>query len=193
MCKEIVNANLGLEFGVETRLDCLDDELIELMKKAGIKSVNLGVESPDDEILLKNGRIPYTKKISNVQKAIEKIENAGIKVQAFYILGLQDDNKNTMRKTLDFSKLLNTFTAQFCVLTPFPGTPTYNQLKEKLLTNDFTKFDEYTPVVKIDGASEKEIAKLRDEAFSSYYLRFSWLKKHISSIIKSRFSSISFS
>jgi anaerobic magnesium-protoporphyrin IX monomethyl ester cyclase len=191
LCKEIINSNLGLEIGVETRLDCLDDELIDLMEKAGVRSVNLGIESPDDEILIKNGRIPYTKKVSNVQKSIQKIENSGIKVQAFYILGLQDDNKYTMRKTLNFSKLLNTFTAQFCVLTPFPGTPTYNQLKEKLLTNDFTKFDEYTPVVKIDGASEKEIIRLRDEAFSSYYFRLSWLKKHISSIIKSRLNFVS--
>ncbi len=173
----IAQANLGIEFGCETRPDHFDDELIELLKAAQFKMVNLGIESPHRDILKASGR--KSVKNNRIEKVIKKLERAGIKVQAFYILGLQEDTKQSMEDTIAYSRKLNTFTAQFCILTPFPGTKYYEDLdKSLLLTDDFGRFTEYEPVVDIAGATPGDILELRDLAFSGYYMRPQWFTKH---------------
>ena len=86
----------------------------------------------------------------------------------------------------------NTFTSQFCVLTPFPGTKTFQDLKDRIFIKDFSFYDEYTPVVKIDGISSEKISQLRDKAYTGYYLRPSWLIKHSKSVLKNIFLSYRF-
>lgn len=176
LCHLIIAENFDLDIGVETRADTLDDELIELMARAGIKVINLGVESPVDDILSASGRRPI--KEDKLKQTLQGLETAGIRVQAFYILGLIHDTKASIQKTIDYSHELNTYTAQFCVLTPFPGTKTFNDLKELLITNDFSRFTEYDPVVRIDGVTPEQLTEFVDMAFNSYYLRMAWIWKH---------------
>ncbi len=176
LCRLIIAENLDLDIGVETRADTLDDELIRLMAAAGIKVVNLGIESPDDDILSASGRRPI--KVDKLKHSIQALEAVGIRVQAFYIIGLIDDSELSIKRTIDYSHELNTFTAQFCVLTPYPGTKTFVQLKDRLITDDFSKFTEYDPVVRIDGVTPERITELVNLAFNSYYLRPAWIWKH---------------
>ena len=176
LCLEIIAKKFDLDIGIETRADTLDDELIALMSEAGIKVVNLGIESPDDNILLGSGRRPI--KEDKLKRTIRALEAAGIRGQGFYIFGLIDDTEKSIEKTIEYSKELNTYTAQFCVLTPYPGTKTFEVMKDRLITQDFSRFTEYTPVVRIDGVSPEKITDYLDLAYNSYYLRPRWLRKH---------------
>lgn len=187
LCRMLIEKDFNLEIGVETRADTLDAELIDLMRQAKVRVVNLGIESPSDEILQSSGRRPI--KENKLEMVLDRLNKASIEVQAFYILGLIDDTVKSMRKTIFYSFKLNTFTAQFCVLTPFPGTKTFHDLSGRLLTKNFAKYNEYEPVVKIDGASSEEIRRLRDFAFSRYYLRIGWLYKHGLKLLRSIFLS----
>jgi radical SAM superfamily enzyme YgiQ (UPF0313 family) len=72
LCEKIIENNFQLDIAVETRADTLDDELIRLMGLAGIVAVNLGVESPDDEILLGSGRRPILQ--DKMHQVIQKLE-----------------------------------------------------------------------------------------------------------------------
>ena len=51
LCNEIISQKLKIEFLIETHLKNLDDELIDLLKKAGLKIVYVGIESSDPEVL----------------------------------------------------------------------------------------------------------------------------------------------
>lgn len=176
LCRLLIEKDFSIEIGVETRADTLDDELIGLMEQANIKVVNLGIESPSDEILINSGRRPI--KELKLERVLRKLDESSIDVQAFYILGLIDDTIDSMKRTISYSFSLNTLAAQYCVLTPFPGTKTYEDLKEHLITDDFSMYNEYEPVVSIEHASPKEIRKLRNFAFSRYYIRPRWLIKY---------------
>ncbi len=177
LMKLIIEADLDIEFGCETRLDRLDDELIELMQQANFKSINVGIESPNEDILSKAGR--RTIENNEMIKKVRKLEECGILVQAFYILGLEDDTRESMEKTIRFSYMLNTFSAQFCVYTPFPGTKSWEDInKDQLLTLDFSEYTEYDPVFKNEHVSANEIIQYRDKAFNGYYIRPQWLYKH---------------
>ena len=183
LCLMIAACNFDLDIGVETRADMLDDELINFMAVAGVKSVNLGIESPDERMLLEEGRTPI--KNSKLVATITQLEKKNIQVQAFYILGLMNDTKESIKRTIEFSWFLNTFTAQYCVLTPFPGTHTFQQLRDNIATHDYSLYDEYTPVVNIKHLSRAEVRSYVDYAFSTYYKRPRWLIKHFIKTIKS--------
>lgn len=176
LCRIIAAEKLGIEIGCETRLDCVDDELVDLMAEAGFRSVNVGIESPEEEIVHKSGRKPIAAR--HTERMVERLEKSGIRVQAFYILGLIGDTEESIRRTISYSQALNTFSAQYCLFTPFPGTKTMEKMKDRLLTTDFTRFTEYDPVVRIDGIAPEQLISLRDEAYNRYYSRYEWLRKH---------------
>jgi anaerobic magnesium-protoporphyrin IX monomethyl ester cyclase len=69
--------------------------------------------------------------------------------------------------------------AEFYVATPFPGSPLYERVKGRLLTNDLTRYDAFTPVFEHDNLSCEEIARLRETAFTSYYRRPTYLLKYL--------------
>jgi radical SAM superfamily enzyme YgiQ (UPF0313 family) len=157
----------GIEWSCETRLDKLTPDLIDLMYKSGLRSINIGIESYNNEILERAGKKTIDHEYQ--EKIISHMNRLGIRVAGFYIIGLLDDTKESIARTIDYSKKLNTFTAQFCMLTPFPGTKLYSEVE---------------PVVKLDNITPYELIQLKNQAYSSYYLRLAWIFKHTFQTIK---------
>ena len=176
LCRMIESERLDLDIGCETRLDCVDEEMVDLMAAAGFKAINVGIESPEEDILKGSGRRPIARQ--KTESMIDRLEKSGIRVQAFYILGLVGDNDRSIRNTIRYSRRLNTFTAQFGILTPFPGTKSAESLHDRISTHDYSRYTEYDPVVRLDGISPDEISRLKDRAFGGYYMRPAWLRKH---------------
>ena len=94
-----------------------------------------------------------------------------IRVAAFYVLGLPGDTRESILETIEYAKRLDTQVAEFYVATPFPGSPLYEEVKGKLLTEDLTRYDAFTPVFEHEHLSCEEIARLREMAFTRYYFR----------------------
>src|SRR3989344_33631 len=55
-CEELKNRNVKIEWGMETRLDLLNEENIKMMHEVGLRNVNVGIETSDPEIADKNKR-----------------------------------------------------------------------------------------------------------------------------------------
>jgi anaerobic magnesium-protoporphyrin IX monomethyl ester cyclase len=181
LCKEIKKHNLDFQFSIETRTDLLDGKILETMKDVGLKHINLGIESFSENDLKSIGRKPD--RIEHQENVIKTAHNLGMNVSAFYILGLPHDTPEKIKENIQYAKKLNTFGAQFCLLTPYPGTPVFEQLKGKLLTRDWNQFTEYRPVVKIDNVTETQLIQLRDYAYRTYYTNPSWVTKYAKEII----------
>lgn len=176
LCRMIAVQKFDLDIGCETRLDTMDAELVDLMAEAGFRSINLGIESPEDDILLQSGRRPIAHQ--KMETLIERLEKNGIRVQGFYILGLVGDSEGSMRRTIDYSRMLNTFTAQYCLLTPFPGTKSEETLRDRIMTYDYSQYTEYDPVVRVEGVSPDKLVQIKNSAYNGYYLRPAWIRKH---------------
>jgi radical SAM superfamily enzyme YgiQ (UPF0313 family) len=60
-----------------------------------------------------------------------------------FVLGADTDNVGTIRGTADFATGLGINTVQFLILTPLPGTPFFQEMKEsgRLLHRDWSKYD----------------------------------------------------
>lgn len=181
LCEKMIAENLNFEWAIETRIDRLKNDLVDIMAKAGLRHLNLGIESPDPEILKSVGRLPAN--LEHQENIVKYIQSKGLTVSAFYILGFVQDNDESINNTINYATKLNTLAAQFCIMTPFPGTKLYNTLANRLTTEDWTRYTEYHSVVKLDHLTAKEVEKYRDIAYRKYYMRPSWLFKYWKSLV----------
>lgn len=176
LCQRIERLDLGLDWACETHVDTLSEDLVAAMARAGLKAVNLGIESGSPEVLGQAGKKGFTDE--KLTRVLGWFESRGVRVQAFYMLGLPGDTAATMERTIALAKKLNTFSAQFCLTTPFPGTPFFEEMRDRLLHEDWSRYTGYDPVISLPGATLEEVRRAKKRAYDTYYLRPQWLLKH---------------
>lgn len=173
LCDGILSRGLLLRFECETRLDDLDDELLCHMHRAGLRLVTFGVESISEETLRKVGRrsIPPAH-----QRAVVCVcRRLGIITAAYYVFGFVQDTWNSIAASIDYSISLGTTLAQYKLLTPYPSTPLWRQMRPLVYETDWEKFDGYTPTFKHPHLTPQELRFLLGAAYARFYCRPSWL------------------
>lgn len=116
-----------------------DDELLDLLAKSNCAQVLVGLEASSAESLKGIDRNNWKyKQFDYYLEAIDKIQSYGISVNGCFILGFDKDTPETFRATEQFIQDSNLSEVQITLLTPFPGTDLYQQLKEegRLLVED---------------------------------------------------------
>lgn len=176
----IREADLGIEWVCETHLDYLDEDLLETMYAAGLRSLKVGIESASPEAL--RGVKRHQPKEERIRRILDFCDRRGIGVVAFYILGLPADTEQSIEATIDYAIALNTLGAQFTVATPYPGTGFFEDSRKdgRLLTEDWERYDIYTPVLRHDTLSPTDILRLKARAYQRYYFRGAWAGKFVS-------------
>ena len=174
--EEIIRRGIKVEWSCETRADCLDEPMLDLLYRSGLRAIHLGIESPQDDIVKKSGRIPI--KETQQEKVIRICDRIGIKVVGFFILGFIDDTKETMTRTIEYAKHLNTPLAQFDVMTPYPGTKFYTQIQDRIVSYNWKEYTTHHPVLRLDHISHDDLLEYKNRAYQQYYFRPSWLVKH---------------
>ena len=181
-CSELYGRNLNIKFVIETHLRILDSGLIKELLKCGLKGVKVGVESANSDVLSKADRFTVSKDVQLTK--IRELENNKIMVSAMFIIGFPEDTEETIKKTIEYAKHLNTSFAQFSVWTPYPGTPIFDKFKDKILVQKYQSFDQYNLVYKHTLFDAKKIRFFLSEAYSKYYFRISWITKHLISFLR---------
>jgi anaerobic magnesium-protoporphyrin IX monomethyl ester cyclase len=177
----LLRRRLNIRWGMEARTDRLDPDLIQILYRSGLRSIEVGVESSNQETLRENGR----KAISSDQQEhiIEYCHKLGIRVIANYTLGLPNDTVEGIRKTIRYAKKLNTFAIQFTVTTPYPGTQFYESVRHKIFEPDWERFNGWTSVYRHPAIRPDELHKLREFAYVSYHLRPRYVWRFLQSTI----------
>ena len=179
LCNKLINENIKIRFAIETHLRILDTELLDLLIKAGLKAVIVGVESANLNVMKGSNR--FTVEKDEQLKKIRELERKKIQVSSMFILGYPHDNVTTMNQTIDYAKKLNTTYSLFNIFTPYPGTPVYNNFKDKIQTKNYEDFDMNTLVFKHENLTQKTIKSFLSKAYTNYYFRVSWLFKYLKS------------
>jgi radical SAM superfamily enzyme YgiQ (UPF0313 family) len=110
-----------------------DEELLHLMREAGCVEVLIGFESPSAAGLkgLERHRDFKRDRCGQARTAIRRIQAAGIRVNACFLLGLDGQDNGVFEALHDFVADALPYDVQVTVPTPFPGTPFYRQLEEE--------------------------------------------------------------
>jgi radical SAM superfamily enzyme YgiQ (UPF0313 family) len=154
-----------------------DDDLIQLAADSGCKVLFFGIESVEVN-QLKGMHKAITDNVK-LREAFRKIKKMGILIHASMVFGFDDDTREIFSKTVRFLKKANVSTVSFNVLTPYPGTRTYETLKKenRLLTNDWRYYDHNTVVFKPKSMSPYELQFGKVYARKSFYSIISVVKR----------------
>ncbi len=157
ICALIREERLDIDWWCETRIDCLDEEILAVMKEAGCKGINIGIETGDPVLMQEQAKIGLT-----MQK-LEAIIDAGRKLKMglhfLLMVGLPGETKGSLYKTYLLIRRLQPHSAGVCIVTPYPGTPLYDEARRRqwIETEDWSKFDGHQPTMHTDNLSVKDI------------------------------------
>ncbi|MBT7913530.1 radical SAM protein [Candidatus Bathyarchaeota archaeon] len=203
ICEEIQERKLDFRWGCQAHVRCVDEDLVKAMEAAGCHDMAFGIESGVDRLLK---GVTKTTNIELVEKAVRIVtKNSKIKVSGLFILGLPGETYDDSLQTIRFAKSLPLDMAQFSILTPYPGSEIFEDLKEKgeidtgirpdgtLDTATWLRYSAYISYTDLDpiwvtpGLTPEKLKKLQKKAVREFYFR---PKQIINQIRRVRFGQI---
>jgi anaerobic magnesium-protoporphyrin IX monomethyl ester cyclase len=183
LCEKLAtrNKNDELRMWSYSRIDTVKrPEILELVRKAGIKWLCLGIESGDKSVRLEVAKGKFED--VDVKEVIKKVHEADIDVMANYIYGLPGDTTETMKKTFDLSLELCTSGWNTYAAMALPGSQLYKDAIDKKIklpdTYEGYSFHSYeTQPLPTDTLKPKEILEFRDKSFEKYHSHKPFLDK----------------
>jgi len=141
LCNDFIKRKIDVHWDCNGRLNYVEKDVLNLMKKAGCVFINYGIESMDDQILKNMNKALTTKQII---KGIEATLEAGISPGFNIIFGNIGENKGTLRKGVDFLLKYDDGAQMRTIrpVTPYPGCALYYYAIEEGLLKDCKDFYE---------------------------------------------------
>ncbi len=155
----------------------LDLETMHAMKAAGCRLIIPGIESGSQQIL---DNIKKGTRVEQFQKYVDNARRAGLLIHACYMVGNEGETRETMQQTLELALRLNTDTAQFFPLIPYPGTEAFEWARRNgYIELDYDKYcredGTHNTVLSMPHLSAEEMVAFCDMARRKYYLRPSYM------------------
>jgi len=176
MAEEVRKLPRKVQFSIEGRIDLLHEEVLRELKSAGLTSITVGVESPDAEKLKRYKRPPIQDQ--KQRDFIRLTRRLGLRTVCQFLVGFPEDTKDSILNVLHYARVLNPTVANFNVVTPYPGTEFFGKVKDQIAHFDFSKYNEYTPVMKYHHLTADQVAEYHSKCFTKYYFRSRWLKEN---------------
>jgi len=182
-CDEIKKNNLNISWSCELRVDSANKQTLKKMADAGCWCIFYGIESLDQEIL---DAINKMTKVTQIVNALTWTKETGIEIRANFILALPKETPEKVRKMLKKLVKIDMDYVKFNVLTPYPCTQVYDEIKQGKwgkLTEDKNKMTGYHVIfVPFGYKNANEVEKIKKYAYRKYYLRPGYIIRRILSI-----------
>jgi radical SAM superfamily enzyme YgiQ (UPF0313 family) len=155
--------------GAATVDSILRDDTIELAAAAGLRSLFVGFET-----LSANGLAGAGKKQNlgrDYEQVIRRLDELGIMINGSFVFGLDGDDGDVFKRTVDFAVNHGITTATFHILTPYPGTQLYAQMaaQQRLTTANWDLYDTRHVVYAPTGLTAQELKDGYDWAYREFY------------------------
>ncbi len=134
ICNELIRSRVNICWECLSRVDTVDSRVAAKMKKAGCVRVFFGIESGNDSVLRIMRKKATTKQAKD---AVYTFKKAGIQVGAFFILGYPGESDKTILDSVRFGSSLPLDYLSFTLPYPIPGTPLFERVKDKMISNDW--------------------------------------------------------
>ncbi|MBC7320453.1 cobalamin B12-binding domain-containing protein [bacterium] len=170
LCEEILKLGWKFKWWAFSRVEGIlnNPKMVELMAKAGNYMVFIGFESANQDVL-----DSFKKKlvVEKAREAINILRKNKIKVMGSFIIGAMEETKEMIQKTIDYAKRLDPDIAQFSILTPYPGTALFEEVKSRLINKNWLLYDGGHNVFRLEHLTPKEVRWLIAKAYISFYSR----------------------
>ncbi len=171
-CEELIARDLPkrVQWGINTRVTDIyrDRELLPLYRKAGLVHVSLGTEAAAQ---LKLDQFNKETTVEQNKEAIKLLRDADIFVEAQFIVGLDNETKETLEETFQMAWDWQPDLANWAMYTPWPFTPLFQELKDKVEVFDFSKYNFVTPIMKPAALTRGELLDGVMKNYRRFYMR----------------------
>jgi anaerobic magnesium-protoporphyrin IX monomethyl ester cyclase len=172
LCQRIVDGGLKIKWTCNSRVDYVDQEMLQAMGRAGCWMISWGIESGNEAILKRAAKGADPKK---ARQALTWARQAGIKNWGYFIIGLPGETVDTIRQTIDFAKGLPLELALFHIAAPYPGTPFFFEVLENGWFREGTRWEEVDmdkgTVLEYGNLSAEDLMYWQKRAFREWALR----------------------
>jgi len=185
LCKLMIAENINIHWTCNSRVDYVDEEMLQLMGKAGCRLISWGIESGNESILrhAHKGADP-----AKAERALRWAKKAGIMNWGYFIIGLPTETEETIQQTIAFAKKLPLDIALFHVAAPYPGTPFFFEVVKNGWFRPGTRWEQVDmdkgTVLDYPGLPAERLLYWQKRAFREWALRpgpaFTYLKMLLS-------------
>lgn len=175
VCDEMHRRGVEMLWECETRIDLVNDPLLESMHRAGCRAIWFGTESAKyDSIQTYEKKI----KLENLTREIQRIQKHGIRAGSFFIVGLPTETAEECRNSVRFAIDLGLDFSVYSIATPYPGTTLTANMYDLGVRNVSTNWSEFTEseaVWDTKYLTKQEINLLMVQNYMDYYGRYEYV------------------
>ena len=183
LCDLLSQHKLDIRFSVLTRVDGIvrNPKLVKKMCENGILSYEMGIESPKAEDL-KNTQKGITLEMQ--RKAVEILRSNGALAGGTFVIGLPNQTEEEIMQFPLYAKELDLSAVAFGIVTPFPGTGLYEELKKDglIVERDWTKYDEMHSIFKLKNLTRERLEELEIYCHAKFWTLDTLVKNAKSSL-----------
>lgn len=177
VCDQIAALGHDLNIWCYGRVDTVDMEMLRAMRRAGMRWICFGFESASEIARMSVGKKYATAEIERVR---EMCRRADINIIANFMVGLPDDDMETMRETMDKAKELNFEYLNLYCCAAYPGSQLYERAVREgtRLPKRWADYSQFSPKfipLPTKYVSAQEVLRFRDSAFEEYFGRPEYL------------------
>ena len=155
--------------GAATVDSILRGNLIEKAAEAGLRSVFVGFETFSEENLKQSNKKQNLKK--DYELAVQRLHSLGIMINGSFVFGLDEDDNQVFRRTVDWAVKNAITTSTFHILTPYPGTKLFQDFENqgRILTKNWDLYDTRNVVYQTKNISAEDLKAGYDWAYKEFY------------------------
>jgi len=192
LCDLLIDAPFNIKWGCSTRVDLIDEEMLERMKEAGCGEIGIGIESGSESMLK---RIKKDMKLEDALKASDLLNKKKFSWAAFFMVGFPEEEIEDIQATFSLMKRIKPSNIIFSIYAPFPGNEFYEEMKVKNLLPekiDWNTFYKHSPenylldTIPRDEFLEivKDISDFVDKYNNSFITQFKRVKYRLPLLFK---------
>jgi radical SAM superfamily enzyme YgiQ (UPF0313 family) len=161
---------MGRVFQAAATVDSiLRDDLIKDAAAAGLRSLFVGFETLSSRGLADTGKRQNLGR--NYGDVVRKLDDLGVLINGSFVFGMDGDDSDVFRRTVDWAAQSGITTATFHILTPYPGTELFAQManQNRIVTRDWKLYDTRQVVYRPIGLSAEELKRGYDWSYEAFY------------------------
>ncbi|PPD15701.1 MAG: magnesium-protoporphyrin IX monomethyl ester anaerobic oxidative cyclase [Methylobacterium sp.] len=169
-CNALIDRKVNILWGINTRVtDILrDEDVLPLYRKAGLIHVSLGTEAAAQ---MKLDLFNKETTVAQNKKAIQLLREAGIVVEAQFIVGLENETAETLEETYRMAQDWKPDLANWSMYTPWPFSDLFRELGDKVEIFDYEKYNFVTPIMKPDAMDRGELLDRVMNNYRRFYMK----------------------
>lgn len=167
--EKILQQGLEFRWNCDARVDTVDSEMLRLMKKAGCWMVSYGIESGSQAIL---DRVQKGIRLDQAEETVRRTKEAGIRAKGLFMVGFPEETEESLQKTLDFILRCPFDEINLSILTPYPGTSIYEEIRcQSGFIEDWPRMNAMNFLPLPGNLSAERLEKFYRRILQKFYMR----------------------